>query len=151
MSASAALTQAGRRGDGREGSQNWWVMVSAMLRAGLAALFCRDWVQGKRTQLLETRRNLCHWENKDGPECAPWHTCLKLPLPTLKVLLPWGWPHGFLASEAKGVPGSWAGLSSEVRVKSLKQPPVKDGPGGTSLSQDARKQFHPCLASLRRY
>lgn len=37
---------------------------------------------------------------------------------------------GFLASEAKGVPGSQAGLSSEVRVKSPNQPPVKDGPWG---------------------
>ena len=37
---------------------------------------------------------------------------------------------GFPASEAKGVPGSQAGLSSEVRVKSPNQPPVKDGPWG---------------------
>ena len=70
-SALAALTQAGSRGDGRGGNQSVWVMVSVMLRAGLGAPFWRDWVLGEGTQLLETRRNLCHWETGMGRNAPP--------------------------------------------------------------------------------
>lgn len=150
LSALAALTRAGSGGDQRGRNRSARVTESATLTAGPGALFWRDGVQGTGTQLLGTIRNPCPWENWGGAGRHP----QRVGSPGDPGLPSWGRGDGcvaslgFLPPEGKGIPQSRAGLNSELEEA---QPPVKDRPGKISSRQDARKEFHTCLTSLKKH